>query len=237
MINSPLRIKRPFVRYYGAKFRLRKKYPRPRMLTIIEPFAGLAGYSTLYPQRKVILYDVNSDLIQMWEYLINVSEEEFLRLPTNWHHISEVKNTPEEGILYLRWVCNSGTPILHNVLSMFTKDLWNDVGKSQLASQLKHIRHWKVFHKSWQDIDIDRKATWFVDAPYNNKAGSNYPYSKIDYSCLALWCKSLNSQCIVCENIGATWLPFHYLCDQKGAAVNRKLSQEAIWHSFRGNVQ
>jgi len=40
---------RPFWRYYGGKWRAAPSYPSPRCETIIEPFAGAAGYSLRYP--------------------------------------------------------------------------------------------------------------------------------------------------------------------------------------------
>ena len=36
---------KPFWRYYGGKYRAAPAYPPPRLGTIVEPFAGSAGYS------------------------------------------------------------------------------------------------------------------------------------------------------------------------------------------------
>ena len=48
---------RPFIRYYGGKWRAAPLYPAPMHSTIIEPFAGAAGYSMRYPDRDVILVE------------------------------------------------------------------------------------------------------------------------------------------------------------------------------------
>ena len=39
---------RPFFCYYGGKWRAAPKYPPPEHDTIVEPFAGAAGYATRY---------------------------------------------------------------------------------------------------------------------------------------------------------------------------------------------
>ena len=47
---------RPFFGFYGGKWRdAPKHYPFPEHDTIVEPFAGSAGYSVRYSDRNVIL--------------------------------------------------------------------------------------------------------------------------------------------------------------------------------------
>ena len=72
---------RPFFSYYGSKWRLAPKYSKPKFDTIIEPFAGSASYSLLYPKRKVKLIDLDDNICILWEYLINVKEKEIRALP------------------------------------------------------------------------------------------------------------------------------------------------------------
>ena len=48
---------RPFWKFYGGKWRAAPRYPRPLYSTIVEPFAGAAGYSTRYYQRDIILVE------------------------------------------------------------------------------------------------------------------------------------------------------------------------------------
>lgn len=65
---------KPFFTYFGGKYRLAPKYPKPMYNTIVEPFAGSAGYSLRYPEREVILNDLDPVISGIWEYLINVKE-------------------------------------------------------------------------------------------------------------------------------------------------------------------
>jgi hypothetical protein len=51
------------------------------MDTIVEPFAGAAGYSCHYPARKVILIDASPIIAGIWRYLIAVSPAEVLAIP------------------------------------------------------------------------------------------------------------------------------------------------------------
>jgi site-specific DNA-adenine methylase len=48
---------KPFFCYYGGKWRAAPHYPAPEHDRIIEPFAGAAGYSMRYPQKRVALYE------------------------------------------------------------------------------------------------------------------------------------------------------------------------------------
>lgn len=65
-----------------------------------------------------------------------------------------------------------------------------------------------------------------------NKALANhYTESKqnpIDFQAFGEWCRSRNGQVIVCEQEGASWLPFKYLGRSSAARGNRK-SCEALW--------
>jgi site-specific DNA-adenine methylase len=55
----------PFFSYFGSKYRLAKRYPKPQCDEIIEPFAGSAGYALLYPQKQVYLYEVYEPLVEL----------------------------------------------------------------------------------------------------------------------------------------------------------------------------
>ena len=71
-----------FFTYFGGKWRIAQHYPYPKYDTIIEPFAGSAGYSLHYPERKIILCDIDPIICGVWDYLIKSSESDILALPT-----------------------------------------------------------------------------------------------------------------------------------------------------------
>lgn len=200
----------PFFSYYGSKYRLGPKYPQPKYKTIIEPFAGSACYSIRHPDKQVVLYDLNPIICTVWDYLIHVSEEEILSLPTNIFNFDGLHLTQEQKWLIGHWFGKASPhPRLKATKWMLRGDtsMWCDSVKHRIARQVQYIRHWKVFNKSYECID-NEMATWFIDPPYNNKAGQVYTYNTIDYPKLADWCKDRTGQVIVCEQEGADWLPF-----------------------------
>ena len=85
---------KPFWQYYGGKWRAAPRYPAPRFDTIVEPFAGAAGYSCRYPDRKVVLVDKYPVIAGMWRYLIRVSAAEVRRIP----EVDSVNDLPCRGI-------------------------------------------------------------------------------------------------------------------------------------------
>lgn len=78
----------------------------------------------------------------------------------------------------------------------------------------------------------DVPATWFVDPPYAG-AGRHYRCAEIDYPRLGGWCRARQGQTIVCENVGATWLPFSPFMVAKATSGDHRsgTSAEAIWVS------
>ena len=73
---------RPFFGFYGGKWRdTPKYYPPPDHGTIVEPFAGSAGYSVRYADRNVILGEKDAVIFAVWDYLIRVPERDILAIP------------------------------------------------------------------------------------------------------------------------------------------------------------
>src|SRR5689334_4647899 len=67
---------RPFFGYYGGKWRdAVRHYPQPEYETIVEPFAGSAGFSLRYFDRKVVLCELDPVLAAVWRYLIHVKRK------------------------------------------------------------------------------------------------------------------------------------------------------------------
>jgi hypothetical protein len=227
---------RPFFGYYGGKWRDAKQYPPPRHRTIVEPFAGSAGYSLRYPDRNVILYEADPIVAGIWEYLIRVKPEEILSIPDvpMSGSVADLRVCQEAKSLVGFWL-NRGVATPRPRPSKWMRDgirpgsFWGDRVRQTIASQVQLIRHWRVHNSSYVDSPARRAATWFVDPPYQH-SGRHYRFgpSGIDYKKLATWCRSLKGQVIVCENAGATWLPFQMLSDVKTTRTTRR-SHEVLW--------
>ena len=236
-----LRWMRPFFSFFGSKWRVANYYPVPTHSTIIEPFAGSAGYSLRYPNHQIHLYDADPIICGVWDYLIHVSPEEINRLPLVFSHVDDLDLCREAKALIGFWL-NKGTVQPSKTPSKWMRDYqarqpgctyWSAAVKERIASQVSHIRHWTISHASYTDIPdhgLCHKATWFIDPPYE-VAGRAYRFHDINYPDLGDWCRSRSGQVIVCENAGAAWLPFVSFRTIKGLEGNRggKRSEEVIW--------
>lgn len=226
---------RPFWRYYGGKWRAAPKYPPPRHATIIEPFAGAAGYSLRYPDREVILVEKYPVIAAIWRWLIDVSVDEVLAIPC----VDSVADLPEWVPQPARWLvgfnlgaqlkrpqCNLSIGLRRRQDRAWCEG-WTAQMRARVAAQVAAIRHWRVIEGNYTTAP-DVSATWFIDPPYQ-VAGYGYVHGAraLDYPALGRWCRTRRGQVIVCESAGADWLPFAPLHETVG--MGGKRSAEAIW--------
>jgi hypothetical protein len=214
---------KPFFSFYGSKFLLAPHYAQPFHDSIIECFAGSAGYATMHNSKQVLLVDLDPVICAIWEYLIKVNESEILRLPLHFESVDDLSIHQEARWLIGFWInkaCSSpckrpskwarqqyatGRPL----------GFWSDSIRYRLSVQIQYIRHWRVLNSSYADIP-EQPATYFVDPPYR-EMGKHYKFNNIDFRHLGDWCKNraaTGSQVIACEAQGADWLPFVGLRDQ-----------------------
>lgn len=227
---------KPFFTYYGGKYRAAPKYPTPQYDTIIEPFAGAAGYSLRYADRNVVLYDKDPVIAGLWTWLTRVSASEILSLPIKVEHVDSLDVCQEAKWLIGFWL-NKGAAAPMKSPSKWMRDgtrpnsYWGETIRQRIASQVNSIRHWRVFNTSYEYV-LPERATYFVDPPYQ-EAGKHYRYSAsgLDFANLAEWCRTRPGQVIVCENAGAAWLPFQPFAHIKANESRRggKQSAEVIW--------
>lgn len=229
---------RPFFGYYGGKWRdALKHYPPPEFDTIVEPFAGSAGYSLRYPDRRVILCEVDPILSGVWKYLTRVKPAEILSIPdlTPDQTLDDLKVCQEAKWLIGFWL-NRGVSTPRRTPSRWMRDgirpgcFWGERVRVTIASQVGAIRHWKIRNCSYLDCPpAPKRSTWFIDPPYQH-AGRHYRFGSdlVDYNHLSTWCRSRNGQVIVCENSGADWLPFRELAEVKTTRALYR-SKEVYW--------
>lgn len=221
---------RPFWRYYGGKSSSALRYPPPRYPTIVEPFAGSAGYSLAYPERDVILVEKNDVLAALWSYLVTADPKQILAVP-DVDSYAEIPEWAPDGLRYLVGFCmGEGDSHIRKTATTTRRARpsrgWRDTMRNRAASQVESIRHWKVIRGDYRSAP-DVEATYFVDPPYDNKAGKAYPTKFADYPALAEWCRARKGQVIACENYGATWLPFRPFGLTK--SHGGRTSREVIW--------
>jgi hypothetical protein len=234
---------KPFFTFYGGKWRAAPHYPPPELATIVEPFAGAAGYSVRHHTRRVLLVERDPLIAATWRYLIRVSPAELLSLPDLEHgQTTDDLALSAEARTLIGWWCSGGSAQPKKSLSKWARVQPGDPGWSsqlfwgprvrlRLAGQVDEIRHWRISEGDWSTAP-DIEATWFVDPPYTG-AGKYYRFGpdRIDFATLAEWCRGRRGQVIVCENVGATWLPFRPWRRIKASerTGGRPFSHEAIW--------
>ena len=49
---------------------------------------------------------------------------------------------------------------------------WTVAMRDRVARQVEYIKHWRIIEGDYS-LAPNRKATWFVDPPYNNEAGAH----------------------------------------------------------------
>jgi len=231
---------KPFWRYYGGKYRAAPRYPAPQYGTIIEPFAGAAGYSLRYVDHRVVLIEKYPIVAEMWRYLISVKASEVRAIPL----VSSVDDLPSrvpDGARYLIGFCmNSAVTAPRRRLSIGRVRLakmgrkfegWTEAQRERVATQVDRIRHWIIMEGDYTAAP-SIEATWFIDPPYNNAVGRHYIHGPmaLNYEKLGRWCRTREGQVLVCENEGASWLPFRAFATLK-PGVNGHGSKEVLWES------
>lgn len=225
-------ILRPFFSFFGAKWRAAKRYPPPTLSTIVEPFAGSAGYACHYPDCRVVLVEKDPVISGLWSYLIRVRAAEVRALPSTFDAVHDETLPPEARTLIGFWL-NRGCEKPRIQPNSWARSgawpmcFWGEIVRERIARQVDQIRHWKIIEGDYRRSP-DSDATWFIDPPYE-KAGRRYVESSkaLDFVALGAWCRSRVGQVIACENVGATWLPFEPMGAQRG--IGKRYSEEAIW--------
>ena len=226
---------RPFWCYYGGKWRSAPSYPQPLHDTIIEPFAGAAGYATRYYDRRVVLVEADPVIAGLWRWLIKATPEDVLALPLEVPKtVRDLGLPPGPSALIGFWM-NKGasapcqTPSSWMRRAEYAGEFWGPKVRQRVALQVDAIKHWTVIEGDYTEAP-DVEATWYVDPPYH-KGGKHYRRSRVDYTALGAWCQTRPGQVIVCEEQGGDWLPFrpHRACKANESRSGGKVCHEVIW--------
>lgn len=154
-------------------------------------------------------------------------------MPVDFETLDEVDLRPEAKH-FLGFRLNTGTSTPRKRRSAWARQdpdgFWSAIVRERIAAQVERIRHWTVIEGNYTQAPRVT-ATWFIDPPYNNRAGKHYAKRVDDYAELGKWCKTRPGQVIVCENVGATWMPFreHRKIASTRSKNRNHYSAEAIW--------
>jgi site-specific DNA-adenine methylase len=222
----------PLFPFYGSKWRDARRYPKPRYSDIIEPFAGSAGYSLWHNADRVTLIDIDPIITGVWQYLTTVTATELLALPD----LAPGQSTddlavPQEARWLIGFWLNRGSaqPKKHQTAYSRRTErqqlVWGERARHRLAASVAEVRHWNVICGDYSLAPRRRGALYFVDPPYVEK-GRYYRCGKVEHDQVGAWAKDLPGDVVVCEQAGATWLPFETVASIKST---RGRSDEVAW--------
>lgn len=231
--------------YYGGKSKIAHLYPAPVHDLIVEPFAGSAAYAWLHRRqsdgrpRAVWLNDLDGRTYSIWKFLTSADASAIVEayVPDTVDAGQKVSELIPVDYPGLREVCRAeanqgtqGAKGVHDQITSMGAKCWKV--KRKLAEVIPEVKHWGVTNYSYDDL-INIKATWFVDPPYSNVAGSRYRTGMgLDYEHLGWWCLNRKGQTIVAENVGATWgdfVPMQHHRISIRSRYQRANAQEAVW--------
>lgn len=200
--------------YFGRKARLAPLYPAPEHPLVIEPFAGSMAYTFHYRPAAALGIDANSDLVRVWKEVVGMTPEEILAYPE-----------PALGERVCdRWSMlaagSHGTAVASSYL--WTERMSRDLRKQKrLAARLRDYADVAIEYRHGNfDFAPAVEATWFIDPPYQ-KVGRGYGGERLDYAALAEFVMTRRGLVVVCEQMGADWLPFAPLAEIKGTTNKR----------------
>ena len=232
----------PLFKWFGSKWNASKHYPRPLYDTLVEPFAGGAGYALRYADKRVVLAETNTHLLRLWRWIIDdASKEDVLDIPLGLRVGEDIRTiglSDGQALLLKHWQRTN------NVGDCWTISPWgNSPGqwtantRARVADEIQAVKHWQVLGNAEGAFSGYTEAcTWFIDPPYQY----NYAYKTppLNYARLASAVRALNGQIIVCEatcpKTGAIpdWLPFvpfRRSVTSRRKSHNNHHSNELVW--------
>lgn len=231
---------KPMISYFGGKWRLSGKMDPPVFDTVIEPFAGGAGYSLRHEPKRVILVEKNPIVAGIWRFLIRSFPEDILKIPLEFNSVDDL-DICDDAKHFIGFLIAKGgssprktrSPWARNPEYMHWSCFWSEAGRLRIAQQVNKIKHWEIIEGDYTEAP-DIEANWVIDPPYKEK-GHKYPTHSLDYKQLSEWCKSRTGCVFVHEMAGADWLPFkpfHTIHTMEGKNQTG-ICEEVLWSNVK----
>ena len=213
--------------YFGAKYRMASRYATPRHATIVEPFAGAAGYTCYWlskdSTKQAILVEKDPRIVDAWRRILASTPDEIMAwpIPTIPGRSDDIIITGTAGVGPLEADTHViTTRIIAKFCASRARIAWL---RGTIGDRIT------ITQGDYRDAP-DMEAMWFIDPPYQHQ-GQRYPLGAegIDYPALAEWSQSRRGQVIVCEAAPADWLPFRPAYRLNSTADTDNI--EMVWES------
>ncbi len=227
----------PLFKWFGSKWLSSRLLPPPAHDTIVEPFAGSAGYSLRHSQKRVILLETDPHIRELWQWLTEASEQTVLEIPIG---VAEGTDIRTLGLSHGQALLMKSWQRTNNVGDCWTVSPWgNKPGqwtantRARVAAEVHGVSHWTVI--SGEAFAFMRRenfaATWLIDPAYEY----NYQYRQgaTDYTELGRLARERKGQTIVCESMcqktgkQPAWLPFEFF----GSRITSRRKKDQNHHS------
>ncbi len=209
---------RPLFKWFGSKWQAAKRYPAPRHEVIGEPFAGSAGYSLNYCDKRVLIWEEDPNLKRLWKWLIDsATDKDILEIPVGLPvgtFIPDIGLSHGQALLLKHWQRTN------NVGDNFTISPWGHLPgqwtantRARVADEVYAVKHWEIC----PPIDmVDLPATWFIDPPYLYNYRYRSTLEPFSHSQLEKFVQTISPKSLVicCEAVEKgtgripTYLPF-----------------------------
>lgn len=237
----------PLFKWFGSKWLSSKTLPAPKYDSIVEPFAGGAGYSLRHCEKRVTICESDPHVYQLWVWLTHggATQSNILDIPIGVKEGTDIRTlglSQGQQLLLKTWQRTNNVGDCWTISPWGNKPgQWTANTRARVASEFEAVKHWQVWDDAYVPLRMGSRqadnSTWFLDPPYE----FNYQYrskSKIDYVELAKLIRNLHGQKIVCEAVCQktqavpTWLPFREWGSRitsRRKAENNHHSRELIW--------
>lgn len=191
----------PLFKWFGSKWLASKLYPAPKYDVIFEPFAGSAGYSLRYYEKKVVLWEDNAQLQTLWIWLIErATTADVLGIPIGIYEGTDIRTlglSEGQALLLKHWQRTNNVGACWTISPWGNKPgQWTANTRARVAEQLHAVKHWKVAR-----VGYNEPGTYFIDPPYLYNYRYGFGATGFDHATLVKDIARIprKSQIIVCE--------------------------------------
>lgn len=233
----------PLFKVFGSKWLSSKTLPAPIHETIVEPFAGGAGYSLRHCRLNVVICENDPHLFRLWSWLTTkATHADIMDIPTGVPEGTDIRTlglSEGQATLLKTWQRTNNVGDCWTISPWGNKPgQWTANTRSRVADEFGSVKHWLVYPDGMAVLESPEPATWFCDPIY--QYNYNYRQSKPDYVELAALIRGANGQKIVCEAVCPKtgrvpdWLPFEpwgSRVTSRRKVDNNHHSKELLWTS------
>lgn len=213
----------PLFKWFGSKWSSSRYYPPPAFETVVEPYAGSAGYALRHAAgHRVIIAERDPHLRQLWRWLISdATAQAILDIPLDVEVGRDIRTlglSDGQALLLKTWQRTNNVGNCWTVSAWGSKPgQWTPNTRQRVAEEFSAVRRWIVADSAEELFATPPSvpATWFVDPPYQ----FNYRYKArtFSYDDLAEKIDAISKipgQVVVCEarcprtGEAPAWLPF-----------------------------